>query len=63
MGDDKDNTYLEITDDPTSLRSVLEAMIKELRGPDGRPSSRERSLAVTKLQEARFWLGEDMMRL
>lgn len=59
---DEEHTTLEITDDPTSLRSILEAMIKELRGPDGRPSSRECSLAVTKLQEAQFWLGEDMMR-
>jgi hypothetical protein len=53
-------TSLEITDDSTTLRTILNEMIAALRGADGRPSSRERSLAVTKLQEAAFWLMEDM---
>jgi hypothetical protein len=53
---------LEITDDPGTLRELLEAMIQALRGPTGRGASREASLAITKLQEARFWLGEHMMR-
>lgn len=57
----KDETMvLEITDDPTAIRAILEDIIKQLRGPDGKPKSREQSLAVTKLQEARYWLGEDM---
>lgn len=53
-------TPITITDDPISLRLILDEIVKQLRGPSGRAASRERSIAVTKLQEARFWLGEDM---
>lgn len=59
---DDSTTALEITDDPTSNRSILTEMIKALRGPGGKPSSRECALAVTKLEEARFWLGEALAR-
>ena len=55
-----DKTYIEITDDPTSLSSIIGEMIKELRGPDKRASSREKALAITKLEEARFWLNQDI---
>jgi hypothetical protein len=55
-------TSLEITDDPTTLRTILYEMIEALRGKDGRAGSRERALAVTKLQEAMFWLVEDQAR-
>jgi hypothetical protein len=51
---------LEITDDATVLRTILGEVIKALRGKDGRPKSRERAIVVTKLQEACFWLVEDM---
>jgi hypothetical protein len=55
-------TSLQITDDPTTLRTILYEMIEALRGKDGRAGSRERALAVTKLQEAMFWLMEDQSR-
>lgn len=58
---DKSNATIEITDDPTALRALLQRVIKVLRGPDGRAKSRENALAITKLQEARFWLTEGMM--
>jgi hypothetical protein len=57
---DNDKTELEITSDPNSAREILQEVIKQLRGPDGKPSSRAVALAITKLQEARFWLGEAM---
>lgn len=51
-------TMLEISADPLSNRVILQEMIDKLRGPDGRAASREVALAITKLQEARYWLGE-----
>ena len=54
----EEKTVLEITDDPTSLRAILQEMIKSLKGPDGRCKSAEHTLAMRHLQEARFWLGE-----
>jgi len=37
----------------------IESLIVDLQGPDGKNPSREVALAVTKLQEARFWLMAD----
>lgn len=42
------------------LRRDLDAQLQKLRGL---PASRERSLCVTKLQEAIMWLGMDLKRL
>lgn len=53
-------TVLELVDDSTVLRIVVEDIITILRNKDGRTSSRERALAVVKLQEAAFWLSEDV---
>jgi len=55
-----DKTVLEITNDPNGAREILWEMIKQLRGADGKPPSRAVALAITKMQEARFWLGEAM---
>lgn len=55
-----ENTMLEITSDPESARTIVLELIKGLRGPNGRGASREVSLAITKLQEAGYWLGEAM---
>lgn len=49
---------LEITDDLTSLRFLIQEIIKVLKGPDGRCKSAEHTLAMRRLQEARFYLGE-----
>ncbi len=58
-----ENTTLEITSDSSSLRFLIQEIINVLRSePDGKTTSRERSLAVTKLQETRFWLGEDLFK-
>ena len=49
---------VEITSDPLTARDVVQEIIKALRGPENKPASRAVALAITKLQEARFWLGE-----
>ena len=43
-----------------ALRKTIDAIIQEVKDL---PSSRERSLAITKLQEAVMWLGMDLKRL
>lgn len=42
------------------LRQEIDAKIQEVKEL---PASRERSLAITKLQEAVMWLGMDLKRL
>ena len=42
------------------LRQELDEKIQEIKSL---PSSRERSLSITKLQEAVMWLGMDLKRL
>jgi hypothetical protein len=42
------------------LRRDIDAQIQKVKAL---PSSRERSLAITKLQEAVMWLGMDLKRL
>lgn len=43
-----------------ALRKNIDAIIQEVKDL---PASRERSLAITKLQEAVMWLGMDLKRL
>lgn len=43
-----------------TLRKTIDGIIQEVKEL---PSSRERSLAITKLQEAVMWLGMDLKRL
>ena len=49
----------EITEDK-SLRRDTDALIQRLKAL---PPSRERSLAITKLQEGVMWLGMDLKRI
>ena len=49
----------EITENKR-LRKELDEKIQEVKNL---PPSRERSLAITKLQEAVMWLGKDLKRL
>ena len=42
------------------LRQETDAKIQEVRAL---PSSRERAISITKLQEAVMWLGMDLKRL
>lgn len=42
------------------LRQLIDNQIQQVKNL---PSSRERSLAITKLQEAVMWLGMDLKRL
>ena len=46
---------LEITHDLTTIKVILTEMVQALNAG---PKSRERSLVVTKLQEARMWASE-----
>lgn len=43
-----------------AFRKTIDAIIQEVKDL---PASRERSLAITKLQEAVMWLGMDLKRL
>lgn len=43
-----------------ALRQDLDASVQTLKAL---PSSRERSLAITKVQEAIMWLGMDLKRI
>jgi hypothetical protein len=53
------NGPIEITDDPTTLKVIIDQMVKAMRAGK---QSRERSLAITKLQEAEMWLDEALRR-
>jgi hypothetical protein len=48
-------TNLEITSDFTTTKTILDELIAAHRKA---PSSRERALVITKLQEARMWTLE-----
>ena len=56
----ENKTVLEITSDPSDNSEIILQIIKQLRGKDNKPASRAVALAITKLEEARFWLGEAM---
>jgi hypothetical protein len=53
------NTDQEITANKQN-RVTIDAIIQDIKE---HPPSRERSLAITKLQEAIMWLGMDLKRL
>ena len=55
--EDREPTRIEITHSPAVCRAVLSTMVEALGNG---PKSRERSLAITKLQEAMMWLNEAM---
>ncbi len=48
---------IPVSADPVECRVVIDAMVKALG--EG-PKSRQRSLAITKLEEASMWLNEAM---
>ena len=52
--------YLEEVKNDKQLRKDLDEKIQEVKSL---PSSRERSICITKLQEAVMWLGMDLKRL
>jgi hypothetical protein len=43
-----------------AMRAELDSTLQKVKGS---PSSRERSLVITKIQEAVMWLGMDLKRL
>jgi hypothetical protein len=49
-------TNLEITDDLTDTKTILDELINAHKNSPHK--GRERSLVITKLQEARMWLLE-----
>lgn len=51
---------LEITEDPGDIRYILQNMIDALTPGEGLSMSWPVAQAVSKLKEARFWLGEEM---
>jgi len=42
------------------MRESLQAMIRDIQGPEKKAPSRELALAITKMQEARMWIEEHM---
>ena len=52
---------IEINADLTYQRAILRLMVEALTAPDA-PKSRERSLVVTKLEEAHMWAGAALDR-
>jgi hypothetical protein len=52
---------LEINADLTYQRAILRLMIEALTAPDA-PKSRERSLVVTKLEEAYMWADQALWK-
>ena len=54
-------TQLEISADLTHVRCVIEAIVEHLTAKDA-PKSRERSLVVTKLEEAFMWANEGLRK-
>ena len=54
-------TQLEITADLTHIRCIIAVMVEHLTAKDA-PKSRERSLVVTKLEEAAMWANEGLMK-
>lgn len=52
---------LEINHDLTNIRVIVEACRDALIAPNA-PKSRERSLVVTKLEEAFFFAGEGLRK-
>jgi hypothetical protein len=59
MSEENTNIDTEITEDK-ALRRDTDAIIQRVRAL---PPSRERSLAITKLQEAVMWMGMDLKRI
>lgn len=47
-----------ITNDPTDCKVIIDELVEAIQGPDKRAASRELSLAVTNLQQARMWINE-----
>jgi len=58
---EKPPLQIEITADLTHIRCILAVMVEHLTEPNA-PKSRERSLVVTKLQEASMWANEGLMK-
>ena len=56
----KKMTYEQEVISNKQLRKEIDEVIQKVKSC---PSSRERSLAITKLQEAVMWLGMDLKRL
>lgn len=52
----KSETLLEITGDSVTVKTLLTELIRALRAWP--VQNRERSLAITKLQEAKSWMIE-----
>jgi len=54
-------TQIEISADLTHVRCVIAVMVEHLTAKDA-PKSRERSLVVTKLEEAAMWANEGLRK-
>ncbi len=51
---------MDATAETRSLRQQLDRVLQQVKSPASGRQSRERSLAVTKIQEAVMWLGMDL---
>lgn len=59
LNESEDPQYCSVS--ATKLyRRELDAVLQKIKAGEARRKSRERSLAITKLQEAIMWLGMDL---
>ncbi|KPV52447.1 hypothetical protein SE17_15430 [Kouleothrix aurantiaca] len=56
MEPDKQEQSIEITDDLTTIKIVIDEIVTALT--KSAVKNRQRSLAITKLEEARMWVAE-----
>jgi hypothetical protein len=54
-------TQIEINADLTHVRILIALVVEALTAPDA-PKSRERSLVVTKLEEAAMWANQGLRK-
>lgn len=56
-----DETAVEATSDTKEFRKRLDEVLQDLKSAfDTHRASRERSISITKIQEAIMWLGMDL---
>jgi len=60
---DQDPSWIKAVTEDKSLRQTIDGVIQVLHNCNSHRVSRERNLAITKLQEAVMWLGMDLKAL
>lgn len=56
------NEPIPLTNDTTMIKCHIESCIAALKDEDGRTKTRQLALAVTKMEEAVFWIDDHQRR-